>query len=180
MATIMKATITMAMSIKHQTRKGLLFLTASLGMLSISVLSCTASEATPDQKTPEPSSRRTGMYEASPLAEAMRSMAMDMESLRAKADDGSLRIEEVDAMILAHADMKTAQATKPADIKASYQGYAEAYLIQLEELKERLRTNVDRAERLEAFNAALTTCVACHQEHCPGPISRIEKIKVQP
>ncbi|MDG1252107.1 MAG: hypothetical protein P8N56_00305 [Schleiferiaceae bacterium] len=176
----MKATITMAMSIKHQTRKGLLFLTASLGMLSLSVLSCNAPEATPEQKPADQPSRRTGMYEASPLAVAMRSMATDMESLRAKADDGSLQIEEVDAMILAHADMKTAQATKPSDIKASYTGYAEAYLLQLEELKEQMRANASREERLEAFNAALTTCVACHQEHCPGPISRIEKIKVQP
>ncbi len=135
-------------------------------------------ESAPTSETTQ--TGRSGLYEASPLAVAMRSMATDMESLRVKADEGTLTISEVEAMISAHATMKTADATKPDDIKPSYAGYAEAYLIQLQALREAIAMQSSREERLDAFNAALTTCVACHQEHCPGPISRIEKIKVQP
>ena len=165
--------ITAAMSTKHKARKGLLFLT----LLGVGACNPTAEEVPANTEAP---TGRTGMYEASPLAVAMRSMATDMESLRAKADAGTLTVGEVDAMISAHAAMTSADATKPEDIKPSFEGYAEAYLIQLQDLRETIATQASREARLEAFNAALTTCVACHQEHCPGPISRIEKIKVQP
>ena len=161
------------MSTKHKARKGLLF----LGLLGLMACSPSSDEV---PASTDKASGRTGIYEASPLAVAMRSMATDMESLRAKADAGTLTVEEVDAMISAHAAMTSADATKPEDIKPSFEGYAEAYLTQLQDLRETITTQASREARLDAFNAALTTCVACHQEHCPGPISRIEKIKVQP
>ena len=123
---------------------------------------------------------RSGLYQASELALTMRDMAKDMETLRAKADEGTLTVEEVEALMQTHQTMATDAPTKPSDIKPSFAGYSEAYLDQLEELRASIERQDSREERLTAFNAAIGTCVACHQEHCPGPISRIQKIKVQP
>ena len=162
---------TVAMNINQGARKGLLY----LGLLAMGQVGC---QEKAEDRTP-PNSGRTGMYTPSPLASTMRNMADDIEALRTKADEGSLTVAEVDVLIQAHAAMKEAEATKPDDIKATFSGYAEAYLLQLEELKSALEDHASRQERLDAFNAALATCVACHQEHCPGPIARIQKMKVQ-
>ncbi|MFM1884635.1 MAG: hypothetical protein RL168_819 [Bacteroidota bacterium] len=123
---------------------------------------------------------RSGLYQASELATTMRDMAKDMESLRVKADEGTLTVEEVEGLMQTHQSMATDAPTKPADIKPSFAGYSEAYLTQLEELRTSIEQQASREDRLAAFNAAISTCVSCHQEHCPGPISRIQKIKVQP
>ena len=123
---------------------------------------------------------RNGLYQPSELALTMREMADDMENLRQKADEGTLTVQEVDALMQAHQAMATDAPTKPEDIKPSFSGYSEAYLIQLEDLRDAIEQQVSREERLDAFNAAIATCVACHQDHCPGPIPRIQKIKVQP
>ena len=123
---------------------------------------------------------RSGLYQASELALTMRDMAKDMESLRQKADEGTLTVEEVDALMQTHQAMASDAPTKPEDIKPSFAGYSEAYLSQLEDLRVAIEQQVSREERLDAFNAAIATCVACHQDHCPGPIPRIQKIKVQP
>lgn len=123
---------------------------------------------------------RSGLYQASDLALTMRDMAKDMESLRQKADEGTLTVEEVDALMETHQAMATDAPTKPEDIKPSFSGYSEAYLSQLEDLRAAIVQQASREERLDAFNAAIGTCVACHQDHCPGPIPRIQKIKVQP
>ena len=45
---------------------------------------------------------RSGLYQASELALTMRDMAKDMESLRQKADEGTLTVEEVDALMQTH------------------------------------------------------------------------------
>ena len=123
---------------------------------------------------------RSDLYQASELALTMRDMTKDMESLRQKADEGSLTVEEVDALMETHQAMTTDAPTKPEDIKPSFSGYSEAYLTQLEDLRAAIAQQASREERLDAFNAAIATCVACHQDHCPGPIPRIQKIKVQP
>ena len=123
---------------------------------------------------------RSGLYQASDLALTMRDMAKDMESLRQKADEGTLTVAEVDALMETHQAMATDAPTKPEDIKPSFSGYSEAYLTQLEDLRAAIAQQASREERLDAFNAAIGTCVACHQDHCPGPIPRIQKIKVQP
>jgi len=131
------------------------------------------------QETTETPSR-SGLYQPSELALTMREMADDMEGLRQKADEGTLTVEEVDILIQAHQAMSTDTPTKPEDIKPSFSGYSEAYLIQLEDLRITIAQQASREERLDAFNAAIATCVACHQDHCPGPIPRIQKIKVLP
>lgn len=123
---------------------------------------------------------RSGLYQASELALTMRDMAKDMESLRQKADEGTLTVEDVDALMETHQAMATDAPTKPEDIKPSFSGYSEAYMSQLEDLRAVIAQQASREERLGAFNAAIGTCVACHQDHCPGPIPRIQKIKVQP
>lgn len=123
---------------------------------------------------------RSGLYKPSQLALTMRDMAKDMEFLRQKADEGTLTVEEVNALMQAHQAMSTDTPTKPEDIKPSFLGFSEAYLIQLDDLRATIAQQSSREERLDAFNAAIATCVACHQDHCPGPIPRIQKIKVQP
>jgi hypothetical protein len=110
----------------------------------------------------------------------MRVMTTDMEGLKTAVAKGELTLSQVDAMIVAHASLATDQATTPSDIKITFPTYADGYIKQLQLLREKVINQADVKQQIDAFNAVLVTCVGCHQDHCPGPIERIEKIAIQP
>ena len=39
------------------------------------------------------------------------------------------------------------------------------------------RITAEVEAQIEAFNAVISTCESCHQQHCPGPLERIGGIK---
>ena len=118
------------------------------------------------------------LYEPSDLANTMRDMALDMESLRFKVNSGGLTIIDIDKLISSHSTMSTDEPTDRKEIQPSFQLFSNIYIEQLEELKTIILKQGEIREQILLFNSALTTCVSCHREHCPGPISRIEKIKI--
>jgi cytochrome c556 len=127
----------------------------------------------------EPSSpkRNPRLPEPSALAATMQAMTADMEALKIKAQDGTLTLSDVESLRKAHESIKTDQPTKPEEIKESFPSFAEAYLANLDNLYQAIQNKGDVAAQIEAFNAVITTCESCHQQHCPGPLERIGDIK---
>lgn len=39
-------------------------------------------------------------------------------------------------------------------------------------------TSAPAAEQVEKFNNVVNSCLACHSQHCPGPVSRIKKLTI--
>lgn len=131
------------------------------------------------QQEPSQSKRSPRVVEPSALAATMREMTADMESLKAKAQAGTLTLADVESLRAAHEPIKTADPTKPEEIKESFPGFAEAYLSNLDALADALRQQGNREAQIEAFNTVIATCESCHQQHCPGPLDRIRGIKVE-
>lgn len=121
---------------------------------------------------------RQDLYEASELADKMRDMAVDMEELKLKVNTGSITIKDIDKLISSHSTMSSDEPTDIKEIQPSFQLFSNIYIEQLKELKTIILKQGEISEQILLFNSALTTCVSCHREHCPGPISRIEKIKI--
>lgn len=121
---------------------------------------------------------RQDLYEASELAYKMRDMAVDMEELKLKVNTGSISIKDIDKLISSHSTMSSDEPTDIKEIQPSFQLFSNIYIEQLKELKTIILKQGEISEQILLFNSALTTCVSCHREHCPGPISRIEKIKI--
>ena len=143
---------------------------AAVGLL-IALGSC-------QQDSPQPK-RSSRVVEPSALAATMREMTADMEELKAKAQAGTLTLADVESLRAAHEPIKTAEPTKPEEIKESFPGFAEAYLSNLDALADALREQGNREAQIEAFNTVIATCESCHQQHCPGPLDRIRGIKVE-
>lgn len=142
---------------------------AAVGLL-IALASC---------QEPSQPKRSPRVVEPSALAATMREMTADMESLKAKAQAGTLTLADVATLRAAHEPIKTAEPTKPEEIKESFPGFAEAYLSNLDALADALREQGNREAQIEAFNTVIATCESCHQQHCPGPLDRIRGIKVE-
>jgi soluble cytochrome b562 len=131
------------------------------------------------QQEPAQPKRSPRIVEPSALAATMREMTADMESLKAKAQAGTLTLSDVASLRAAHEPIKTAEPTKPNEIKESFPGFAESYLSNLDALADALRQQGNREAQIEAFNTVIATCESCHQQHCPGPLDRIRGIKVE-
>ena len=131
------------------------------------------------QQEPSQPKRSPRVVEPSALAATMREMTAYMESLKAKAQAGTLTLADVESLRAAHEPIKTADPTKPEEIKESFPGFAEAYLSNLDALADALRQQGNREAQIEAFNTVIATCESCHQQHCPGPLDRIRGIKVE-
>lgn len=66
-----------------------------------------------------------------------------------------------------------AKLTDPADRTPRFTLYADLYLKQQQVLFE-----VDSSQLKNQFNQTVTSCIACHQYTCPGPIPRIRKLLI--
>ena len=69
-------------------------------------------------------------------------------------------------------DMCTTQATDPDEITQDFTVFAS--------LNQKLRKEVFQAKNPKpVFNRYIVSCVKCHEAHCPGPINRIMKLKIE-
>lgn len=69
--------------------------------------------------------------------------------------------------------LRTAKATPNMVDPKTFDPYAQAWLIHLDRL-----FTVPVAERPAVFNTLVQTCAACHGNMCPGPLVRINKMKI--
>lgn len=69
-------------------------------------------------------------------------------------------------------DMRHTQATDPDEITEDFKAFAEANL--------NLRQEIYKAKNPKpVFNRYIASCVKCHESHCPGPINRINKLRIE-
>jgi hypothetical protein len=123
-------------------------------------------------KNPSQSSEgeKPEMYKTSELAQLMRQMYQDNDSIKAKL----LRGEWPDSLPSYFASIHTAKATTPSDINATFKALADDYLHRFDSLK-----NASPAVRIDAYNHLVSGCISCHQVYCNGPIPKIQKLYIR-
>ena len=126
-------------------------------------MSCQSRETTSESKV-----IRTAKQDA-PLAVLMREMFVDMEEIKMSVTEK----ENLGAYMEKHQNILIAKATDPAVRDSSFQIMADAYLVHLGALE-----NSQPEKVLENYRALQQSCVACHQQKCPGPIKKINSLKV--
>lgn len=111
---------------------------------------------------------KAAVRDVSELADLMRVMHDELKDARKFVADSS---SIPDSVWTDFAHMVTAESTdgmiKDQD---HFNGYAQLFLNRVSELKE----NPD----VEKYNAVVDNCVACHQQYCQGPISKIKKLSL--
>ena len=72
------------------------------------------------------------------------------------------------------ANIHTAEATEPEKAaSAAYKSMGDAYLIAARQYQD-----ASIAEAPEAYTLMVNQCLNCHQSMCPGPMSKIKKLKL--
>lgn len=68
----------------------------------------------------------------------------------------------------------TAKPTDDQTKKPGFNAFAISYLDQLKTLYQS-----PPSELRKNYNMVINTCISCHEEHCPGPLTVINKLKLQ-
>lgn len=102
-----------------------------------------------------------------PLALLMREMYLDMEEIRETVGNK----ESIKSYLDKHQELLTAQPTDPKVKDATFQMMGNAYLKSLENLEQSSQELLG-----ENYLTLVNTCLGCHQQYCPGPVKRINKL----
>lgn len=108
-------------------------------------------------------------HQVSPLAQLMREMAAFSDSTGKRLPKG----EELLPYPTAFKGILTAESTPGMVDHVTFDPFAFAWLQQLDSL---YRTPV--TDRSEVFNGLVQRCANCHGEVCPGPLDRINKLRI--
>lgn len=107
---------------------------------------------------------------------ATSELALMMREMATFADSTAKRLLE-DRDLPPYPDrfkgLKTAGSTPGMVQKNTFDPYADAWLHHLDRLYA-----VASDERVEVYNDLVSTCAACHTTMCPGPLVRINKMKL--
>lgn len=105
----------------------------------------------------------------SELAILMREMFEEAKRIKKQVQNGETVTVKLD-----HEKILSAHATEP-DKAASpkFKSWASAYLAGIESLK-----NAKPYEAETAYRSLVNNCLNCHKSLCPGPIVRINKLKL--
>ena len=106
----------------------------------------------------------------SELSVLMRKMLHTSESLKDMIKKGTIPEKFPEEFLKIHTAKPTDSETK----KASFNGFADNYLNNLNALY-----NSPKEELTGNYNAVINSCVSCHTEHCPGPLRAIRKLKLE-
>ncbi len=109
------------------------------------------------------------LYKPSELALSMRRM---YDNMKIVGDSIYSKKTFADSLVLGYEVILTAEATNPDEITDLYYGFARGWLLELDAFK------ADRT--IENYHALMNACVNCHKSYCPGPIPKIQKLKIAP
>ncbi len=107
--------------------------------------------------------------ETSELALMMREMTLFTDSTRSRLQQG----RDLLPFPSSFKGLKTAEPTPGMVERSTFNPYADAWLYHLDALYA-----AKPAGRAEVFNTLVQTCAACHGQMCPGPLVRINKLKL--
>lgn len=103
-----------------------------------------------------------------PLALLMREMFLDMEEIRISVEDG----KAISTYIEEHKKLLTAKPTDSGVKTETYQSMGIAYLASLKQLENSIEEALS-----ENYKSLVNSCLACHNNFCPGPIKKINLLK---
>ncbi len=107
--------------------------------------------------------------ESSELAWVMREISAKTELVKRQVENG----EEVDNIIDVFKQVHDAEATKPEVKTEAFANMASSFVDSFDRLLES-----QEGDRIKAYNMMIQNCVVCHTTYCPGPLVRIEKLKI--
>lgn len=105
--------------------------------------------------------------EDAPMALLMREMFLDMEEIRFSVENK----EALKSYLEKHTDILNAIPTNPKVKTEQFQLMGNAYLESLMILEKSSEELL-----IDNYQAVVNTCLGCHQQYCPGPIQRINKL----
>lgn len=135
---------------------------------SLLVWACESTSNSNGQKTPQdPSMGKPGIEDAKPMAKVMRAMYVQAAAMHDSILAGKTFNAEFFPVIRFH-DQEPTDSTV---LTPEFQKKADTYYTAMKELQAQGPDG-----RKAAFNHLLQTCISCHQENCPGPISKIKRL----
>lgn len=69
----------------------------------------------------------------------------------------------------------TAKITEGMSKSDYYKSFADLYVMSVKNY-----AKSTKADRVETYNNMVSACLACHSQHCPGPVPVIKKMKWDP
>ncbi len=104
----------------------------------------------------------------SELAALMREMFLEAEKIQI-----AIKADKIpDDLRTKFAAMKTAKSTEPEMTEAPFGEMAKVFLTTMDKLYE-------PKNQVEDYNLMVQSCLACHQNQCPGPMVRIKKLLIK-
>lgn len=73
-----------------------------------------------------------------------------------------------------YSTLTSAKTTKKNVINEEFLAFSASFLTSFDILM----TSIEN-DRIKEFNRAVTTCKNCHQDICPGPVARINKLYIR-
>ena len=108
------------------------------------------------------------MYEVSEMASLMKQMAHINEQLRERILSG----EELGEFPSNFENILQAKMTQNQEMDDFFKEHAQQFL----DAQYQIYNDPDNTK--EHFNIAIDACVKCHEMKCPGPVSRIKKLRI--
>jgi TusA-related sulfurtransferase len=143
-------------------QKFILFALVCLGIL----VSCSSEK----ECSADSSLKKSGKYNLrkdSELTTLMREMELDFKKIKEDLAAGKSAKPGLD-----YAEILEAHSTDPEVAESeSYRAFAQNFLQVLDAFE---KNEVEKSA--EIFETLVTSCMNCHQVHCPGPMVRIKKL----
>jgi len=145
-----------------------IFLTLSLlAFLSSVFIACEQEKTWREENSGELA--RLYPNESSELAWVMREISSKTELVKSQVEKG----EEIENIIDVFKRVHDAEATKPEVKTEAFANMASSFVDSFDRLLES-----QEGDRIKAYNMMIQNCVVCHTTYCPGPLVRIEKLKI--
>ena len=121
-----------------------------------------------EQKAEEPNkASKSEVADAKPMALMMRAIYEQSNAMRGKVEAG----EALDSSFYRFLEFHQLEPTDSTVLVEVFYEHNEDFKKAFEDLL--------KASNKESYNAMLTQCVSCHEDFCPGPIKRINKLRFQ-
>ncbi len=118
----------------------------------------------------KPNNEKLVMYQPSEMTELMREMYLFQEESKKQIEKGELPLDFPEKFKKIH----TAELSEQFEHDASFQNFTRLYFDNINRLNNSTKENAK-----QNFNAAIQSCIACHQTTCTGPIKRIKKLEIK-
>lgn len=136
--------------------------------LAFVVWACDSTVSENNGKAPsDPSTGKPGIEDVKPMAKVMRAMYVQAAAIHDSIQAGKA-VNATNFPVIRFHDQEPTDSTV---LTPEFQKKADTYYTAMKELQVQGPDG-----RKAAFNHLLETCISCHQENCPGPISKIKRL----